>query len=181
MVIEVKIDLACGNSKKEGFLGVDIVKTDSTDMIFSLQEYPWPIESDSVDEINCSHYVEHIPHDIKNPNDSRDGFIQFFDELYRIMKPGGKAIITTPYYTSMRAFQDPTHQRFIGEASFYYVNKEWRDINKLSHYGINCNFDARFSYYITNELTLKSEEVRNHAFKHDWNSVDDIMVELKKI
>ena len=177
---EIKIDLACGDRKKDGFVGVDIAPISGVDIVFDIQTYPWPFEDNSVDEVYCSHYMEHIPHDIKNPNDNRDGFIQFMDELYRILKVGGKVNITVPYYTSMRAFQDPTHQRFMCEASFYYVNKQWRELNKLLHYNMNCDFDANFSYYVTNELTLKSDELRNNAFKHYWNAVDDLMVELIK-
>jgi len=52
--------------------------------------------------------------------------------------------------------------------------------NKLSHYGLDCNFDVKISYYISNELTLKSEEIRNKAFKSDWNAIDDIIIELIK-
>lgn len=181
MIKELKIDIACGDNKREGFKGIDICQTSSTDYIMDLTKYPWNIESDSVEELNCSHYVEHIPHDIHNPNDTRDGLIQFMDEVYRVLKVRGKALITCPYYTSIRAFGDPTHVRYIGEWSFFYFNKEWRDVNKLSHYGIKSNFDIKYSYYITNELTLKSDEVRNEAFKHDWNVIDDIIVEMIKI
>jgi predicted SAM-dependent methyltransferase len=181
MINELKIDLACGDRKQEGFKGVDIIKTDSVDYVVDLTTYPWPIESESVEEIYCSHYIEHIPHDINNLNDRRDGFIQFMDEIYRIMKPGAKATLVAPYYTSERAFQDPTHHRYITKGSFHYFNKEWRDMNKLSHYGINSNFDISYSYYITNELTLKSKEIREQAFEHDWNAIDDLITELIKI
>ena len=176
---KIKIDLACGNAKREGFTGVDYVKTDSTDIVHDLTQYPWPFEDNSVDEINCSHYIEHIPHDIKN-GDDRDGLIQFMDEVYRILKPDAKAHITAPYYKSERAFGDPTHKRYIGDLSFPYYNKQWRDVNGLSHYGINCNFDIRLSYHIDNELTLKSEVIRNECFKKDWNDINDIIVEMTK-
>jgi len=175
----VKIDLACGDNKKEGFLGVDVAETSSVDIIHDLNQYPWPFEDNSVDEINCSHYVEHIPHDAKNGN-KLDGLIQFMNEVYRILKPEGKATIIAPYYTSVRAYGDPTHQRSICDWTFYYYNKEWRKVNKLEHMGITCNFDATFSYLITNELTLRSEEIRNKAFKHDWNAIDDMVAELVK-
>jgi predicted SAM-dependent methyltransferase len=181
MIDELKIDLASGNNKREGFFGIDIATCKGVDCVMDLSKYPWDIKSNSVEEINCSHYIEHIPHDIKNPNDSRDGLIQFMNELYRIMKVGGKATITAPYYTSIRAFGDPTHVRYIGEWSFLYFNQEWLKANNLEHYGIEANFDIKYSYYITNELTLKSEEVRNKAFKNDWNAIDDIIVEMIKI
>ena len=196
----LKIDLACGDNKKEGFVGIDIVKTSSADYVMDLTQYPWNIESNSVEEINCSHYIEHIPHDTVNlkklikdcntfeefklkieDHDQKDGFIKFFNEIYRILKPDGKVTIVAPYYTSIRAFGDPTHTRYIGDWSFLYLNKEWRNVNKLGHYGIETNFDAKCSYYISNEMTLKSEEVRTNAFQHYWNAIDDIIVELKKL
>lgn len=176
---KIKIDLACGDNKKEGYIGVDIKETSSTDIVHDLSIYPWPFEDNSVDEIHCSHYIEHIPHELDN-GDERDGFIQFMDECYRILKPKGKLDIIAPYYTSMRAYGDPTHKRYIADMSFYYFNKEWRDNNKLSHYGIKCDFDMTFSYFITNDLTLKSDEIRDKAFKHDWNAVDDIIAKMVK-
>jgi len=180
MKAELKLDLACGNSKKIGFTGVDICQTDNTDIIHNLSIYPWPFEDNSVDEIHCSHYVEHIPHDIKTEEDKRDGFIQFMDEVYRILKPEGKVTIIAPYGKSTRALGDPTHTRSIVDETFYYYNKEWRELNKLDHYGIKCDFDVKYSYYVNNELVLKSKDVRDKAFKEDWNAIDDIIVELIK-
>ncbi len=192
---KVKIDLACGGNKKEGFKGVDISDLESVDIVHDLNVYPWPFEDDSVDEINCSHYVEHIPHlgvqaalKVSNTfeefkeklSNDKDGYIKFFNELYRILKPEGKATITTPHYMSIRAFGDPTHQRYVGDFSFFYLNKEWRDSNKLGHYGINVDFDMTYSYVIGDELTFKSQEVRAEAFKKEWNAISDIIVELVK-
>lgn len=200
---ELKLDLACGNNKKNGFKGIDIIKTDQTDYVFDLQQYPWPIESESVEEINCSHYIEHIPHDtlridiykililstsfedmkeklLNELKEQKDGLILFFNELYRILKPGGKVRIVSPYYASMRAIGDPTHVRSIGDSTCWYLSKDWMIANGLQHYGLDCNFDVKVSYYITNEITLKSEEVRQKAFMHDWNVIEDIIIDLIK-
>ena len=37
-----------------------------------------------------------------------------------------------------------------------------------------------YSYFISNEASLKSKEVRDKMFKHDWNVIDDISAELTK-
>ena len=202
LINEPRLDLACGDNKKEGYKGIDVAKTDTVDYVVDLQQFPWPIESESVEEINCSHYIEHIPHsnyqgelnkvldesntfeefklNLKNKKPEVDGFIKFINEVYRILKPGGKVHIVAPYYTSYRAFGDPTHVRYIADSSLWYLSKTWMTDNGLSHYGIECDFDIKVSYYITNELTLKSEEVRQKAFLHDWNVIDDIIIELVK-
>jgi hypothetical protein len=114
----LKLSLACGDNKPEGFKGVDIVKTASVDYVQDLMKFPWSqFKDNSVDEVEISHYIEHIPHG----DGFNDPFFNFFDEVYRILKPAefdpanpniplkGFATIVSPYYSSMRAWQDPTH------------------------------------------------------------------------
>jgi SAM-dependent methyltransferase len=201
---KLKLDLACGQNKVEGFKGVDRVALEGVDYVVDLQEYPWPFEDNSVDEIYCSHYIEHIKHDnvaldlkkIVNESGSfeefkakvneetflrpLDGFIKFVNELYRILKTGGKVTLIAPYYSSMGAFGDPTHVRYINDFSTYYLNKETRDAMLLGHYGIECDFDIKFSYVVSEELSLRSEDVRNEAFIKQLNAVTSIIIELVK-
>jgi SAM-dependent methyltransferase len=181
MINEPKLDLACGIGKREGFFGIDKLDLPDVDFIWDLEKYPWPIESESADEIFCSHYVEHIPHNVNNPNDNRDGFLQFVDECYRILKPGGKLNVIAPYYASMRAFGDPTHTRYICDLSFNHCNKQWLKQANVPDYGQKANFDIKISYRINNEMALKSDEVRTKAFTKDWNAIEDIIFELSKI
>jgi hypothetical protein len=185
----LKLSLACGGNKPEGFKGVDIVKTHATDYVFDILKFPWrDIGDESVDEIECSNFVEHIPH-----GDSRhDPFFQFFDEIYRVLKPAefdpvnpniptkGFARIVCPYYSSIRAWQDPTHQRAISEMSFLYLNKEWRKNNQLDHYPISCDFDFYYGYVITPEWQNRSQEAQQFAIQHYINVVTDISVQLVK-
>jgi len=193
---KLRIDLACGQTKKKGWFGIDIADVSGVDLVHDLTKYPWPVEDETADEVHCSHYIEHIPHDnwedilkdcnsfeefkVKALEPKKDGLIKFMDELYRIMKPGAKATITAPHYMNVRAYGDPTHRRYIGDLSFPYFNKEWLTVNGLDHYGITADFDIRFSYYIDNEMTLKSEETRSKAFRNDWNAITDIIIELEK-
>lgn len=196
MIKADKLELACGGYKLEGFTGIDIIKTDITDHVVDLQIFPWPFEDNSVQEIRCSHYIEHIPHlnikgilkgsetfqEFKDKLlESKDGFIEFVDECYRILKPGGKLTLIAPYYAGFRAFGDPTHERYMCDWSFNYFNKAWRQLMNINHYDIKADFDLKYSYLITNEMTLKSEEVRNKAFTHDLNVIEDIIVEFTKI
>lgn len=187
----VRLDLACGNSKKEGFIGIDISKNTQADLICNLEDFTWSlfpaiedmmivydfldenyqIKNNSIDEIFCSHYIEHVS-DLQS----------FANELYRIMKPKGKITFLAPYYSSIRAMQDPTHKNFISEATFLYWNKDWMQINGLSHYDIDCNFailSRKFIYHP--EWTLKSEAAKEYARQHYINVVSDIEVILQAI
>lgn len=185
----VRLSLACGDRKPEGFYGVDIVKTESADFVQDLLTFPWSqFPDNSVDEIECSHFVEHIPHG----DGYRDPFLQFFDEIYRILKPAefdpnnpnipisGIARIHTPYYSSVRAWWDPTHQRAISEQSFLYLNKQWRIDNKLDHYPVSCDFDFTYGYILDPEWQNRSQEAQTFAIKHYINVVTDIQVQLVK-
>jgi hypothetical protein len=185
----LKLSLACGGAKPEGFKGVDIVKTKDADYVQDLLTFPWSQFADnSVDEIECQNFVEHIPH-----GDSRDDpFFQFFDEIHRILKPAefdpanpnipikGFARIVCPYYSSMRAWQDPTHQRAISEASFLYLNRQWRVDNNLDHYPVTCDFDFSYGYVIAPEWQNRNQEAQAFAIKHYNNVVTDIQVQLVK-
>ena len=108
----LRLDLACGQHKQPGFVGVDRVALEGVDQVVDLEAYPWPWPDASVEAVHCSHFIEHVT-----------DFCAFMNELWRVMIPGGTALIIAPYYTSMRAWQDPTHKRAISEASFLYANK----------------------------------------------------------
>jgi hypothetical protein len=165
----VQIDLACGQNKRAGFTGVDRVAMPGVDIVHDLETYPWPFADNSVDEVHCSHFVEHI----------RD-LNAFMNELHRVMKVGAHATVIAPYYTSVRASQDPTHVRFISEQSFLYYNKAWRVANGLSHYPINCDFDFTYGYAILQEWAQREENARLFAIAHYWNVVTDIQLVLTK-
>ena len=165
----LKLDLACGQAKREGFTGVDRVPLEGVDQVVDLEAYPWPWPDASVETIHCSHYIEHVA-----------DFCAFMNELGRILIPGGTATIIAPYYTSMRCWQDPTHKRAISEASFLYANKDWRTSQKLDHYPITCDFDYTFGYAVNPTWATRSQEARDFAIRHYFNAVDDLHVMLTK-
>jgi len=189
----MRLDLACGNNKREGFVGVDISLDTQADYLCNLDEYPWRlrkvtrnedgsvkevefeagkvIEDNSVYEIHCSHFIEHVA-DIK----------AFMEEIHRILIPGGRVTFYAPYYSSIRAMQDFTHKRFISEATFLYFNKGWMDANKLHHYGVKCNFAILSTKFLFEaEWNTRADDAKEWARKHTPNSVSDIEVVLQAI
>lgn len=178
-----KLDLGCGENKREGFLGVDLYA--ATDFKVDLTKFPWPFRDNSVEEVWCSHFFEHIPGLTRIP---------WMDELYRILinddgkgpdengiVHGGTATIIVPYWSSARSIQDPSHQwPPIAEQSFLYYNQAWRTANKLNHYLGKCDFDFGFGYFADQETATKSQETQAFYVKHYLQAVNDLQVVLRK-
>jgi len=203
-----RLDLAGGQNVRLGFEGVDIWP--GAQHVVDLQRYPWPFEDESVLELNCSHYIEHIPMetisvmqecpgcqglgvlindrtcpvcrgDLQIPTGIRkDSLFAFFDECWRILVPDGWLFITVPSHRNDRAFQDPTHRRFITQQTFAYTNEDWRRANKLDHYNADCNFIGECNPVVDQSLTLRHPDVAQQRILHQWNTVIDWTAKLQK-
>lgn len=197
----VKWDLGCGQSPSPGFEGVDLYAPDATHK-FDLCKFPWPREDNSVDELYCSHFVEHIPCRDVEPRDLNDlesyvGCISdlpskyraerwigqdmafaFFDEAYRILKPGGTFKVIVPALQTERAFQDPTHRRFIPPPWFMYLSLDWRKATKLDHYRVSCDFQGTINHTCYEEMNVLHPEAAARRFREGWNTMVDIHVVL---
>lgn len=187
----VKYDFACGVRKASpDHIGVDISGT--PDITHNLFQFPYSFaEDESADEIHTSHFVEHIPMIYWNEGNEmtiiqKDGksvelFEKFMNECHRILKKGGKLTVIAPYYNSSRCWQDPTHRRAITEATFLYVNKQWREANGLEHCHENTSdFDFTYGYAMDGLIASRNMEHQQFAVKHYTNSVNDIIVTLVK-
>lgn len=165
-----KVDLACGKRKQEGFIGVDEAQVGEVDIVHDLSQYPWPFEDESIYAFFCSHYVEHCA-----------DLIKFMEEVWRCLMVGGTIEIHAPYYTSVRAWQDPTHVRAISEVTFDYFMKDKAEQMGVDHYTGKCNFELVTRTYVLNkEFEGRADEAQKWAMKHYFNVVDDIRVILRK-
>ena len=81
-----RIELGCGCTKTEGYIGVDRFDLQGVDIIADL-DTSFPFENDSVDEIWASHSLEHL-----------ENIEHVFKEIYRVCKHGAIVQILAPYY-----------------------------------------------------------------------------------
>lgn len=167
-----RINLACGNNPVKGFTGIDLLKEGTkADYCFDLEQYPWPIESGVAEQVHCAHFIEHV-----------DDAISFIDEIYRILKPGGAVRFVAPYYTSIRAWQDPTHKRAISEAFFHYFDQDWRKFANVDQYPIKSRFKVeKIDHSVNQAWAGKSQDALQFAATHYWNVIDDILVTMRKV
>jgi glycosyltransferase involved in cell wall biosynthesis len=113
-------------SKDQGLLALDLGGRINTDKRYQSVDIcnadintdlntTWPFKDESVGLIRAYDIFEHL----KIP-------LLTMRELYRVLAPGGYALIQVPSTDGRGAFQDPTHVSFWNENSFlYYTHKQW--------------------------------------------------------
>jgi predicted SAM-dependent methyltransferase len=187
-----KLDLGCGQNPKEGFEGVDLYGDKAKHRV-DLFKFPWPFEDSSVDEIHCSHFLEHVPAREVETRDlipftkgsdlfvGADMLFVFMDECWRILKPESWMTAIVPSGRSNRAYQDPTHRRFFMQETFLYFSRDWRKMNGLDHYRVRCNFGCDVPYSLPQEEGLRAAEVQQQRFQTLWNVTIDWHAKLKKL
>jgi SAM-dependent methyltransferase len=107
----IRLDIGCGEAKQRGFVGMDVRQLPGVDIQHDAQDFPYPIPDSTCLQILLSHLWEHIEPRYR---------IALMDELWRIMKPDGQLLVSSPYYLSFGACQDPTHYPCPNEATFLY-------------------------------------------------------------
>lgn len=105
------LDLGCGKKKRLGAIGVDYSDRHNADVIHNLNVFPYPFESNSIDQVYLDNVLEHL----ESP-------ISVMEEIYRITKLGGSVKVIVPYFRSRWAFIDPTHLTFYTVNSFAYYD-----------------------------------------------------------
>jgi len=139
---------------------------------------------------NCSHFIEHIPMEFVDDAGNyvpcgtpgaKDLFFKFFDECHRILKPDSWMTVITPCARNNRAFQDPTHRRFIVAETFFYLFKNFREQNKLDHYNVTCDFAGDINPTVFAEMNARAPEVQQQKFMEAWNVILDWHAKLKAV
>lgn len=174
----LKLDIGCGpNIKGEDWIGIDQFKFPAVKHVVKLGSRPLPFADGSVDEVHCSHFLEHLT--------QRERCF-FLNDLHRVMKKGSSCALIVPHWASGRAYGDPTHQwPAISEMFFYYLDRKWREENaphtdkKHLKWGYDCDFEFTVGYSVHGLIAVKSEEAKNFAVSFYKEACQDIIATLK--
>jgi SAM-dependent methyltransferase len=102
-----KLNLGSGNDKIPGAVNVDMIPDNNPDIVYDLNQFPWPFEDNSFSYVHASQIIEHL-------NDT----IRVLEEIQRITKPDGIVYIGVPHYSSRIAIADPSHVRYFAATTF---------------------------------------------------------------
>lgn len=166
-----KLDLGCGKNKREGFTGVDSRDFPGVDQVVDLTK-TWPWESDTIEEVNASHVVEHF---------TATERIHFANELCRVLVKGGKATVVVPHWASCRAYGDLTHQwPPVSEFWFYYLSKDWRAANAPHNDFYTCDLECVWGYSVHPTLQPRNQEYQSYALQFYKEAAQDIICTMTK-
>ena len=107
-----KLNLGCGQFKKDGFINLDMSELCNPDILHDLENIPYPFKNGAFDLIEADHVLEHLS----------DPF-RVMGEIHRILKPGGKLVIKVPHFS--RALSHPQHKRGFDITFPYYFDDQF--------------------------------------------------------
>ncbi len=105
-----KLNLGCGWDYKKGYLNIDSNSLVNPDIIYDLNNLPYPFKKNQFKEIYCSHVIEHLYNNFK-----------VISELHRILKVNGLLILKVPHFS--RGFTSADHRVGFDVTYPLYFNK----------------------------------------------------------
>lgn len=125
MLPSKKLNLGCGESKKEGYVNVDFSPLVSPDVVHNLNQFPYPFEDNSFELIEVFHVLEHL-----------DKPFDVMKELHRILKPDGLLYIKVPHFS--RGFTHAEHSHGFDVTFPLYFNPSF---TKSGYFGVNFKLE----------------------------------------
>lgn len=107
----MKINLGCGNKRKDGYVGIDMFACEAVDIIANVAE-GIPLADGTVTDVWMDNFIEHVP-DIP----------RLMRELHRVCAAGARITAFTPHYSSIASWRDPTHIHHLSYFSMDHFEK----------------------------------------------------------
>jgi len=183
-----KLNLGCGFDKREGFVNADRFPGCRPDMLFDLEQTPWPLQDSSFGHILLKHVLEHVGADFA-------AFTRVVRELYRVAAPGGTIEISVPDYRHDSWWADPTHVRAFTPMTFQMLSRKQNDAwiaaranYTMLSYMMDVDFEVVEASYVYDPLWWKkveSGELTQAQLKalgaQSWGVFNELQVRLRVV
>ena len=170
-LLQLDLGTVNGLRKPAGFLGVDTVKGDAVDLVCDLTKH-WQWKDNSVDEVQSIHLIQQFTPEQR---------VHFVNELYRVLKPGAKAVIYTPYWASSCAYGNLKNcWPPVTEHWYPHLNKAWREQFDPHGMSYRCDFDHTLGYALHPSLATRNQEYQQHAITFFKEAAQDLCATVTK-
>ncbi len=145
-----------GREDWSGLVTLDFNDDHKPDVVHDISKLPLPFDDNSADEILAFEVMEHVG----QQGDWRFFFDQWSD-IWRILKPGGMFLGTSPHWSSPWCWMDPGHVRAFGPEMMVFLSQP----NYTKQVGITPMTDYRFHYKADFDLV---HSVVNEAKQYEY-------------
>ena len=149
-----------GRTEWSALVTLDINPDHNPDVVHDLTVLPLPFADDTFDEIHAYEVLEHTG----QQGDWRFFFAQF-SEFWRILKPDGVLLGTSPAPSSAWAWGDPGHTRVMSVEAFTFLTQR----QYTAQVGVTPMTDYRFVYKADFEPRLL--RVEGNAFHYIMQAI----------
>jgi hypothetical protein len=142
----MKLNMGCGHNKQQGYVNVDLSAACKPDVVWDLEQFPWPWHDNSAEVVRFVHSLEHIGENSKT-------FLRIIQELYRICKNGAHIEIRVPHPRHNDFLNDPTHVRTITPDMFTLFDRQLNDHFKKAGWS-----NTTLAHYLDVDFVLESHQ-----------------------
>jgi SAM-dependent methyltransferase len=178
----IKLNLGSGFHRLGAeYINVDRERSVNPDVLWDLENFPYPWKSESIDEVIINHTLEHL-----------SPYKQVMQELYRICKPGALIHITVPWVFHINQWSDPTHVRAITPLGLQLLsrnlNERWikggySNSPLAIYWGID--FDLISIFYVSDEAmwqktfpALWRDDIHNQQILKENSNINGLISEM---
>ena len=177
-----RLNLGSGLKPLEGYYNVDISDSGSPDLVYDLNQTPWPWKDDEYGHIIAKDVLEHLGAD-------GDHFKEIIKEMYRISEGGAVWEVQVPHWRCDVALDDITHRRLLTMGSFMLFNQRsllerlrngHSDSITAFEEGIDLEIcDVQFEYLPHWGDRLKKGEISEEELNYALNTFNNVALSMK--
>ena len=145
------------------------------------QQMPWQLDDAGVDEIYSALHFHTL---------TQEERFLFMDEVWRVLKPGGKITVVAPHWSSERTYADPRVKwPPLAVGSFMVYSRVWREAQGFGDLPLKCDLGGTdpngntvvvYGYQLHPEVTQRNEEYQAYARAWLREAIMDVHVVLTK-
>ncbi len=140
----LKIELGCGKAKHEGYYGIDSTPFEGVDKVCDIAKEGIPLEDNSADYVYSQDFMEHLTPEKK---------VFVINEIWRVLKPGGRMEHRIPNAGSRNDFGSPSHL------------SHW-NLQQFQHFDVNSyryKLDADYEGFMGGFKEILAEEINQQV------------------